>query len=144
VSRDQRPLQADFVYVFPPLWSQRRQQSGACPDFISVPRCQPTWLPHTRIEVHSPLVWRVQRTVQDLLCDLEMMLYPSTVLFTRLAERWTSASERQARGRGSTREPFVTIAAASGARAGVQSSATVQGSTGPMRTLAFHDAAKQD
>jgi hypothetical protein len=37
-------------------------------------------------------VWRLQRTIQDILCDLEMMLYPYTVLFKRLAERWTPTS----------------------------------------------------
>jgi hypothetical protein len=60
----------------------------------------------------------VQRAVRDSLCDLEMMLCPHTVLFIRVAERVPLASERQARGRGSTRDLFVTIAASSGARAG--------------------------
>jgi hypothetical protein len=40
-----------------------------------------------------------------LLCDLEMLSSPPTVLLKGLAEHRELASEAQARGRGSTREP---------------------------------------
>ena len=40
-----------------------------------------------------------------ILCDLEMLSYPHTVLRKGLAEHRALASEDQARGRGSTREP---------------------------------------
>jgi hypothetical protein len=80
-----------------------------------------TWLHQTLIEAQSPLAWRLQRAVDGLLCGLEIMLCPHTVLFKGLAERVRLASECQARGRGSTRRPCATIAACSKARAGVQS-----------------------
>src|SRR5262249_4967352 len=63
----------------------------------------PTWLHQTRLEAPSPRAWRVQRTVEGILCDLEIILCPHAGLFKRLAEQWLFASEGQARGRGSTR-----------------------------------------
>jgi hypothetical protein len=92
VVKRQTTPESGFFLFFPPLWSQRRPQSVTCPDLISVCRCQPTWLHQTLIEVQSPSMWQLQRTVQASLCDLEMMLYPYTVLFKRLAEQWMSTS----------------------------------------------------
>ena len=43
------------IFAFFPLFGARRsRQSVSCSDVISVHRCQPTWLHHTRIEVPSP------------------------------------------------------------------------------------------
>jgi len=47
----------------------------------------------------------LQSRIAVLLCDLAMMSYPHTVLRKGLAEPRALASEAQARGRGSTREP---------------------------------------
>jgi hypothetical protein len=44
-----------------------------------------------------------------VLCGLEIMLYPQTVLCKRVAERASVASENQGRGRGSPRQPSTTI-----------------------------------
>jgi hypothetical protein len=44
----------------------------------------------------------VQSRMAVFLCDLEMMSYPHTVLFKRLAAHHHSPVRRQARGRGST------------------------------------------
>jgi hypothetical protein len=67
-----------------------------------------TWLHQTLIEVPSPLAGRLQSTVGVLLCDLEIMLCPHTVLLKKRAERVGLASSCQARGRGSTRKPCVS------------------------------------
>jgi hypothetical protein len=127
LSRDTRPLRADFFRCFPPWWSQRRQQRASCPDVISVHRCQPTGLHHTRIEVQSPPSWRWQSTVGVIRCDLERRLYPRTVLCKGLAEYCCLASACPVRGRGSTRDLVQPGAACSGARAGVQSTRRAQG-----------------
>src|SRR4030095_925153 len=57
-----------------------------------------TWLHHTRIEVQSPLAGRLQSTVGVILCDLEIMLCPHTVLLKRPAEPVGLARAGQARG----------------------------------------------
>jgi hypothetical protein len=62
-----------------------------------------------------------------ILCGLEMILCPRTVLFKGVAEPVWLASEGQARERGSTRTLCATIATGSGARAGVQSKARALG-----------------
>jgi hypothetical protein len=66
---------------------------------------------------------------------------PYTILCKGVAERVPFASEVQARGRGSTRHPDATIAAGSGARAGVQSKPRAPGAR-PMRSYAFTDAVR--
>jgi hypothetical protein len=64
-----------------------------------------------------------------VLCGLEIILYPQTVLFKRVAERVPFASESQVRERGSTREPLTAIVVETRARAGVQSKARAPGYT---------------
>jgi hypothetical protein len=71
--------------------------------------------------VLSPWRWRVQRLTR--LCDLATFRSPPPVLRTREATRVPCASALQARGRGSTRQPWATIAAGRGAGAGVPSPA---------------------
>src|SRR5262245_65776039 len=51
-----------------------------------------TWLHHTLLEVQSPRAWRVQSTVCVLLCALDIMLCPHTVLRKRPAEHVALAS----------------------------------------------------
>jgi hypothetical protein len=74
-----------------------------------------------------------------VLCGLEIILSPHTVLFKRVAARAPFASESQVRERGSPREPWTTSVVYTRARAGVQSSAKDQGSV-PKSCYAFHDA----
>jgi hypothetical protein len=62
-----------------------------------------------------------------VLCGLERMLYPQTVLGKSMAERAPFASESQVRGRGSTRAPLTTIVVEPRARAGIQSKARAPG-----------------
>jgi hypothetical protein len=61
-------------------------------------------------------------------CALATSRYPHTVLRNREAARFSGARELQARGRGSPRHPWATIAACLGAGAGVH--ATAEGSGG--------------
>src|SRR5262245_51222219 len=68
----------------------------------------PVWLHHTRSEALSPPRWRVQRTIGGILCGLEIMVCPRTVLRKERAEPKRCASECQARERGSTR-PFMRL-----------------------------------
>ena len=134
--------ESGFFRFFPPCKRRRRQQSVWCPDLISVFGCQPTWLHQTLSEVPSPLLWRLQSRVAGILCDLEMIPCPHTVLFIRLAEPLRLASECQARGRGSTRnlmrpsprmkEPERVSNQSQGLR-----------DQGPRRTLAFKDATRE-
>jgi hypothetical protein len=56
-----------------------------------------------------------------ILCGLDMMLCPHTVLVKGVAKPVQLASSCQARERGSTRLLYATIATAEEARAGVQS-----------------------
>jgi hypothetical protein len=75
-------------------------------------------------------------------CGLELMPYPQTVLFQRVAERTPFASESQVRGRGSTWKLSTTIVVWTRARAGVQSAARAPGETAYAHR-ASTDAAKQ-
>jgi hypothetical protein len=67
------------------------------------------------------------RELLGLLCDLEIILYPRTVLFKGMAKRSALASSYQARERGSTRNLGRPIAICSRARASVQSKGQAQG-----------------
>jgi hypothetical protein len=86
VKRQTTP-ESGFFRFFPPCACRRSRQSVSCPDLIAVFGCQPTWLHHTRIEGPSPLLWRLQSRVAGILCALEMMPCPRTVLLKSLAEQ---------------------------------------------------------
>src|SRR2546427_11935569 len=73
------------------------------------------------------------------LCGLETYLCPHAVLRKGVAEQSLFASEAQGRGRGSTRQPRWTIAACSGAEAGVQARRRARGKR-PTGSGAFVDA----
>jgi hypothetical protein len=105
----------------------RSRQSVACSHLLSMRSASQAWLHHTRIAVQSSPLGRVQRTTGVPLGDLARRLFPPTVLCNRLAERHARARSCQARGRGSTRKPGVTIAISQTARAGVQSRGKAQG-----------------
>jgi hypothetical protein len=75
------------------------------------------------------------------LCDLETSRYPHTVLFNREAARFPCASSVQARGRGSTRHPWATIAACQELERVSNQPQKVQGAW-PMCSWAFIDAAR--
>jgi hypothetical protein len=81
------------------------------------------WLHQTLIEARSPIQRRVQRNGRCVLYGLETYRGPCTVLVKRGAARVACASSCQARVRGRTRRPIVTLAAYNGAGAGVQSTA---------------------
>jgi hypothetical protein len=102
VKRQTAP-ESGFFSFFPPCEFQRDRPSVSCLTCLPYSGANLMWLHQTRIEVPSPCTWRLQSTVGVILCDLEMMSYPHTVLLKRLAERMSLASEYRARGRGSTR-----------------------------------------
>jgi hypothetical protein len=66
--------------IFSAVCMPAQSSVGLVSDLISVFGCQPTWLHHTLIEVPSPLLWRLQSRVAGILCDLEMIPCPRTVL----------------------------------------------------------------
>jgi hypothetical protein len=74
-------------------------------------------------------------------CGLEIMLYPQTVLFKRVAERASLARESQVRGRGSTRKPATTIGVETRARAGADQRPGLRDKR-PLHTGALTDAAR--
>ena len=61
-------------------------------------------------------------------CDLAMSLCPPAVLCKAPAQRVSLASERQARGRGSPRQPWTTLAAEGGSKSGCPITAQGSGS----------------
>jgi len=73
------------------------------------------------------------------LYGLETYLCPHAVLLKEVAAQGLFASECQARVRGSTRQPRWTIAACTGAEAGVQSKRRARGKR-PTDSCAFIDA----
>ena len=138
MSRDRLFLGAVFCFFFPLSRAERSRQSVACPDLISVRRCTPMSCTKHLLRLYR-LRRRLQRSPRTGLCGLEIMLYPHTVLFTRMAERAPFASESQVRERGSTREPLTTCVVCTRARARVQSTAMDQGRV-PQSFFAFDDA----
>ena len=76
-----------------------------------------------------------------ILCDLEMISYPHTVLLKGLAEHGALASEAQARGRGSTHTPDAVQRRLYKSQSECPIKARGSGIMGPRRTSAFKDAA---
>jgi hypothetical protein len=103
----------------------------------------PGWLHHTRLEALSPPWWRVQRTIGGLLCGLEIMVCPRTVLRTEMAAPQRRARECQARERGSTR-PCVRLAPLVQEPAWMSNQSRGRGDSRPLGTFACRDAVIQD
>src|SRR5262249_43244997 len=118
--------------------ARRSRSSVACPDLISGHRCTPCGCTKHFLRL-CRLRGRLQRRLRLVLCGLDIMLYPQTVLCKRVAERAPFASESQVRERGSTREPLTTIVVETRARAGVQATAKDQGKV-PKSCSACHAA----
>jgi hypothetical protein len=76
-----------------------------------------------------------------ILCALDMISYPHTVLLKGLAEDWALASSAQARGRGSTHTPDAVQRRLSKSQRECPINARGAGMMGPRRTSAFQDAA---
>jgi len=55
LSRDKLLPQSGFWLFFRLSGTRRSRSSVTCPYLISVPRCTPMWLHHTRIEARSPV-----------------------------------------------------------------------------------------
>jgi hypothetical protein len=82
------------------------------PGVVSLSQRVLTWFPcsgtdtlclhQTLIEALSPWRWRVQRSMDAILCGLETSPCPHTVLCKVAAQRRALASSAQVRGRGST------------------------------------------
>ena len=103
----------------------------------------PMWLHQTRIEALSPPRWRAQSTMGGILCGLEILLCPRTVLLKEIAEPQRRASEGQARERDSTR-PFVRLSPLVQEPEWMSNQSRGLWDTRPMRTFAFRDAVTQD
>ena len=103
----------------------------------------PVWLHQTRIEALSPPRWRVQRTIGGILCGLEIMLCPRTVLLKEMAEPKRRASSCQARERGSTR-PVMRLSPLVQEPEWMSNQSRGLGDIRPMCTFAFRDAVIQD
>jgi hypothetical protein len=101
------------------------------------------WLHQTRIEALSPPGRRLQRTIWDILCGLEIMLCPRAGLFKGVAEPRRLTSEGPARERGSTR-PWMRLSPLMQEPERVSNQRPRLGDTRPRRTLAFRDAVKPD
>jgi len=116
VSRDKRPLRADFPNFFPlcfrPSAVRLWPRVLASLPFVGAP----TWLHHTLLEALAPWQWRVPRDVALSLGGLAISPYPHTGLCKGMAERVPCASECQTRERGSTREPLATCTVEQGRR----------------------------
>jgi hypothetical protein len=141
VKRQTLPRSGFFVFF--PLF-RAGDVSGSWRILTSFPcaGAEAVWLPQTLIEARSPIQRRVQRNGRCVLYGLETYRCPCTVLVKRGAARMACASSCQARVRGSTRRPGVTLAAYNGAGAGVQSTAVGfrgQGLGAPTRSPTQHN-----
>ena len=63
----QTPPQSGFFAFFPLSRASRSRQSVTCPDVISVRRCPPMWLHHTRIEALSPSPASAEKSLEGTL-----------------------------------------------------------------------------
>jgi hypothetical protein len=139
LSRDKRPLRADFVLFFSAVEMLASLSSGNvfCLEFSRLVRH--LW----RCTTH---VLRVDRHYYDGCRELSPSFLrprnisvPSYRPLQKKGDTFRCASEGQARGRGSTQQPAKTFAIWTGARAGVQSHAQGPG-TVPLCSIAFVDA----
>src|SRR5215475_1282629 len=87
----QTPPRSGFLLFFPLSRAARSRQSVACPDLISVRRCTPMGCTKHLLRLYR-LRRRLQGSPRTGLCDLEIILYPHTVLFKRVAEQASFAS----------------------------------------------------
>jgi hypothetical protein len=133
--------QSGFLAFFPLAWCRHSQHAVVYSGFISVSG--------RRLDVSAPNTYggstAVEMTIAErlcpVLCDLETYRCPHAVLLNREAARFPCASECQVRGRGSTHQLSVTLAAYTGAGVGVQSIAQGQDKV-PMCSWAFADAGR--
>jgi hypothetical protein len=126
VKRQTLPKSGFFQLFSAVLQAERSPSLATCSVCISVSWCTNVATPNTyggSLAAVTPSA----ETTQGGLCDLETSLYPRTVLCKEAAARVPFASEFQARGRGSTRQPDTTIAVCTRVGADVQSKGRAQG-----------------
>ncbi len=126
VKRQTLPKSGFFQFFSAVLQAERSPSLATCSVFIAVSWCTNVATPNTYGGSLAAVTTSAETTPGGL-CDRETSLYPRTVLGKEAAERVPFASEFQARGRGSTRQPDTTIAVGTRAGADVQSQGRAQG-----------------
>jgi hypothetical protein len=132
-----------FLLFFSAYRAWRRRQSGAWSDGISGGRGPPGGAAPNPYGGSVTTLGALAEAHGGILCGLERIGSPRTVLCQEMAEPGRLASAGQARERGSTR-PWVRLAPLGQEPAQGAKQRPGRGETKPRRSLAFRDAVTED
>ena len=120
MSRDKRPLCADFSPFFPLGLQRVHRHWATCPAVLSIGGCICNMAaPHTSCGSRAVCTTLAESAACGL-CDLETSLGPRPVLCQRQDARQTCSREVPARGRSRPRPPWATRAGCAGAGVGLE------------------------